>query len=356
MRDVFESALEKMFTDHIAVETVLAAESEGWLPGLWTIIEDSGFALASAPEDLGGAGASWDDLFSVLLLCGRFSLPLPLPEALLGNWVLGKSGIPALGVSMSVAADADLVWEGDVLSGTLPQVPWGRHVTQVVAIVAGKKTSGEEKADEEPRVVVLETALCLEQRLSTNTAGEPRDDLVFEKVTPLVSAPLANTLECDALRRGGALLRAAQMAGALQELMRLSSHYVNERVQFGKPIAKFQVVQHQLAVLAEHVAAARVSAEAACVESTDSLAILPVMAAKICASEAAGIGASSGHAVHGAIGFTHEYSLHLLTRRLWSWRSEYGSATHWSDELGRAVCKAGAAQYWPTITTGVLSQ
>jgi acyl-CoA dehydrogenase len=346
MRDLFESALEKLFTDYVSAASVIGAEDGTWLPELWGVLEESGFALASATEAQGGAGASWDDLFPVLLLCGRFSLPLPLPETLLGNWVLGKCGIQAVRGSMSIAADAELILDGPRVSGLLRQVPWGRHVTQVVAIVES----------DEPLVVVIDTAACSDQRLSTNTAGEPRDDLVLKDATPLFSAPLAACLECDVLKRGGALLRSVQMAGALQELLQLSSNYVNERVQFGKPIAKFQVVQHQLAVMAEHVAAARVSAEAACVESTDTLASLPVMAAKICASEAAGVGASLGHGVHGAIGFTHEYSLHLLTRRLWSWRSEYGSATYWSDELGRAVCHAGALQYWPSITSGVLPQ
>ena len=78
------------------------------------------------------------------------------------------------------------------------------------------------------------------------------------------------------------------------------------------------------------------------------------MSAKICASEAASLGASTGHGVHGAIGFTHEYRLHLLTRRLWAWRSEYGSATYWSELLGNAICAGGAEQFWPTITSGSL--
>ncbi|MBR9909226.1 MAG: acyl-CoA dehydrogenase [Gammaproteobacteria bacterium] len=346
MRDVFESALEKLFTDHVSAEAVLNAERDGWQPQLWAAIEESGFALASAPEELGGAGASWDDLFGVLQLCGRFSLPLPLPEALLGNWLLGQCGLEAIAAPLSVAPRADLVWEGGRVSGTLQQVPWGRHVEQVVAVVAGP----------EPTVVVLATAACSDKILSTNTAGEARDDLVFEQATPLASQSLAAGLAADVLWQGGALLRSVQTAGALQEVMRVAAEYVNERVQFGKPIAKFQAVQHQLAVLAEHVAATRVAAEAACVESTAGLALLPLMAAKICASEAAGIGASSGHGVHGAIGFTHEYSLHLLTRRLWSWRSEFGSLTYWSDQLGQAVCGAGVKLYWPTITSGALPQ
>ena len=40
-----------------------------------------------------------------------------------------------------------------------------------------------------------------------------------------------------------------------------------------------------------------------------------------------------------------------LTRRLWSWRDEFGNESHWSRELGRAVMAAGADALWPTITT-----
>jgi len=67
-------------------------------------------------------------------------------------------------------------------------------------------------------------------------------------------------------------------------------------------------------------------------------------------AEAAGIGASTGHAVHGAIGFTAEHSLHLKTRRLWAWRAEYGSQNFWSQRLGVSVCESGASGLWPMLT------
>jgi len=73
-------------------------------------------------------------------------------------------------------------------------------------------------------------------------------------------------------------------------------------------------------------------------------------AAKIRAGEAAGKVAEIAHQVHGAIGFTHEHSLHRLTPRLWSWRDEFGTESHWSRELGRAVLASGADALWPTIT------
>src|SRR3546814_14166578 len=62
---------------------------------------------------------------------------------------------------------------------------------------------------------------------------------------------------------------------------------------------------------------------------------LAIMAAKIKTGIAAGKIASLAHAVHGAIGFTHEHPLHHYSRRLWSWRSEFGSHGHWRSEARR---------------------
>jgi acyl-CoA dehydrogenase len=82
----------------------------------------------------------------------------------------------------------------------------------------------------------------------------------------------------------------------------------------------------------------------------DGAAEFEVAAAKLRANMAIGIGTSTAHQVHGAIGFTKEYSLHPLTRRLWSWRSEFGSDSHWSAIMGASVIAAGADAFWPTLT------
>ena len=65
----------------------------------------------------------------------------------------------------------------------------------------------------------------------------------------------------------------------------------------------------------------------------------------------AGQGAAIAHAVLGAIGFTYEHSLHFTTRRLWSWRSEFGSQSYWAQDVGRRLCGAGQGGLWPAITT-----
>ena len=64
-------------------------------------------------------------------------------------------------------------------------------------------------------------------------------------------------------------------------------------------------------------------------------------------------GAAAGaiaHAVFGAIGFTHEHSLHFLTRRLWAWRAEYGSDAFWAEQLGRTLAARGDEGLWPLVT------
>ena len=90
--------------------------------------------------------------------------------------------------------------------------------------------------------------------------------------------------------------------------------YAGERVQFGRPIGRFQAVQQQLALAAAEVAAASAAAEAAArAADADGVlaAELPIAMAKARTSEAAGAVARIAHQVHGAIGFTREHDLRL---------------------------------------------
>jgi acyl-CoA dehydrogenase len=88
--------------------------------------------------------------------------------------------------------------------------------------------------------------------------------------------------------------------------------------------------------------------------ATDALAggLDPVVvgAAKARAGEAASIAAGLAHQAHGAIGFTQEYELHDITRRLWSWRDEFGNESEWNLVVGRAALAAGPDGLWPLLT------
>ncbi|HSV46246.1 MAG TPA: acyl-CoA dehydrogenase family protein, partial [Ramlibacter sp.] len=107
-------------------------------------------------------------------------------------------------------------------------------------------------------------------------------------------------------------------------------------------IGKFQAIQHQLSVMAEHVAAARMAAEAGFASDSSRPTVSACAVAKARASEAAQQVASIAHAVHGAIGVTEEYDLQLYTRRLHDWRAAHGSEAHWHRLLGRLFVDSAA--------------
>jgi len=98
----------------------------------------------------------------------------------------------------------------------------------------------------------------------------------------------------------------------MKRVFDMTMTYANQRVQFGKSISKFQAIQQQLSVMAEHVVAALIATEAAfhgvgaALPRTGACAV-----AKARTSEAAQLVASIAHGVHGAIGVTKEYDLQL---------------------------------------------
>ena len=72
--------------------------------------------------------------------------------------------------------------------------------------------------------------------------GEPRADLRWAATAGALAA-----IAGDAPLEAGACAYAAQLAGAMERVLAITVAYANERDQFGRPIGKFQAIQHQLA-------------------------------------------------------------------------------------------------------------
>ena len=51
------------------------------------------------------------------------------------------------------------------------------------------------------------------------------------------------------------------------------------------------------------------------------------------------------------MGFAREYDLHHFTRRLMTWRDDFGSESAWSKTLGYLVSAKGADELWPALTS-----
>jgi acyl-CoA dehydrogenase len=335
----------RILQDLCEPNTVNQAEQGEWPKALWDALEESGLTLTWVPDEFGGAGATLGDGFAVLRAAGRFAAPVPLAETLMAGWLLSQAGIAVPCGPLTIApihADGRIGLGGDgVLSGRARQVPFARNAGHIAVLT--------HRGDE--TMVALVAAGGLPIRQSTSLAGEPRDDVSFDGAVPQAVRPAA--IDQDGLVCIGAAVRLQQMAGALEKILEQSVQYALDRSQFGRPIAKFQAVQHNLATLAGEVAAASAAADAAAEAcASPDIAIGEIAIAKVRGGEAAGTGAAIAHQVHGAMGFTHEHSLHHATRRLWSWREEFGNEAVWAARLGRMVTRHGADGLWPFITAG----
>lgn len=309
-RQMLMDSAEKIFSDHCDKPLLDRAEIGEFPLELWEILESNGFHDLAATDN----GLELAEAFAVFKVAGRHALPLPLVEVVLANRWLGNA--------------EQFVSVGVVDGNAVHQVPWGRNCDAVI----GVDTNGT--------CTVLTDC---EVTPSTNAAGEPRD---------LVVSSTARRLEStDACFEMLALGRVVQMAGALERMLDFALQYAMEREQFGRPIAKFQAIQHNLALMAAEVAAAGKAADAAVDACGDHRFVYEVAAAKARTGEAAGICAEIAHQVHGAMGFTHEHQLHHFTRRVWAWRDELGNETFWRRRLGEHVAELGADSAWDFIAT-----
>jgi alkylation response protein AidB-like acyl-CoA dehydrogenase len=318
-----------------------ADEASTGLERLWPTVVELGWSTIGVPEELGGAGGTTADLGAIVRAVGRHTVAVPLLEAATAAWVLAVAGedLPDAGFATlaqpggTVAIDDEGRLAGDPIT-----VPWAEAATHAVIVAV---RGGQE-------LVALVATDQGSSTPATNLAGEPRPEMALDGV---VARVLADAPRPAAIRERAALLSTAALVGAMETALRLTREHVRTREQFGRPLARFQVVSSALAAMASDVGLAASALDAALEQHTDpATGTLAVAAARVTALEVATEVAAQAHHLHGAMGITREYPLHRATRRIWAWRDEWGSARSWRRDLGTATLEAGPAAFWDQVT------
>ncbi|MCZ6890726.1 MAG: acyl-CoA dehydrogenase, partial [Gammaproteobacteria bacterium] len=143
--------------------------------------------------------------------------------------------------------------------------------------------------------------------------------------------------DLDYLANCGAVAVTAEMVGAAEAVLEMTSNYAKERVQFGKPIGQYQGVKHRLSDMYVDIESFKSLLYYAAWTVDDAPDELPraISLAKGYASDAfANIGID-GVGLHGAIGFTAEYDVQLyLKRSKWA-RPMYGDSDYHYARVAR---------------------
>lgn len=318
MDALFTQAAERLLQAHCTPATVRAIEAGASAAALWRAIEQAGFADMLAAQRQGGAELPLRECGPVMALCGAYVVPVPLAETMLARALIASAG--QAWPQGSIAFGTELVAQGPELC--CAQAHGAAAADWVLAAWQGVPCL---LRVDEGRSEVLGTGL--DRRITWRGSAVRR-------------LPAGTRTDLDTLQ---ACAAAAQLAGAMGTVLSRTVAYANDRQQFGRPIGKFQVIQHQVAEMAEHVFAADMAAQLGCACDAALPSRLQVAVAKGRTSAAALHVAATSHAVHGAIGFTAELDLQLYTRRLHSLRHAGGSESHWHDVVGAALCEDGAA-------------
>ncbi|WP_011582591.1 acyl-CoA dehydrogenase family protein [Chelativorans multitrophicus] len=345
MDNLLLNTATRVFSDICTPALKEAGEEGHFSTEAWALLVETGLVLANTSEDRGGVGASAYEMAEILRIAGSQALPLPLPEVFLAETALSAAGLPPAETPLTVAPaisgerlEAVCHNGAWTVRGTLHMVPWGRHL-DIVTIAA---------TCDGPLTVVLRRPA--EIKAGMNLANEPRDRVTFMGAEVLAAGEPGKGLSATQLYLAGALARSVQTVGAMERIRDLTVEYAQARQQFGRPLAKFQAVQQQIAVLASQVAACQAAVDGAVEASAAGPATFEIAAAKAVTGEATGTVAAIAHQIHGAMGFTHEYPLHLNTRRIWSWREEFGTEAEWQRWIGRNMKALGGAGIWPFLS------
>ena len=322
MMNMFVEALEPILIDHCTPSDVRRIEANDAGHSLFQKIKDAGFVELLAAESDGGANISTRELFPVLFLLAQYAVPLPIAQTIAARWLWKNhvdipNGLIAFAPHHSVKSNVLIC----------ANVPMGR-VCQFIVI------------QDQQHLKVLNCA----DAIKLNDSGIKGSLLTtFEwKINAAHSFEMKNT-PTD-LMAMSAVLNAVELAASIKKVFDMTLQYGNDRVQFGKSIGKFQAIQHQLSVMAEHVAGASIAVQAAFDLTSGQPTRMHSAIAKSRTSESAQLIAATAHAIHGAIGITYEYDLQIYTRRLHHARMAYGSESYWNQWIGEQVLASKTTQ------------
>ncbi len=327
-----DEELEEFFRDFFATEVtpevVDTIERAGtWPAALWEKMERIELPWIGLPESVGGVGGSLADVGALVRAAAFHAAPISLVEHHLAAHLLDSAGLERVAGALTVAglgADDVPGVSGGRMTGRVASVPWGDSAAAVVVLTADDH-GRDVVAVVEPGVATVEPGRDL--------AGVPCPSIVLDDATVAVGV----VSDLAAIRRRAEVLRGAVMVGLLQRMYEITSRYVGERRQFGKPIGAFQAVQIHLVTLAQAVATASVSVDRAIAAVADGCGEFEVAATSLVVDDCARDAVAAAHQAHGAIGMTREYPLQQVSRRVHAWRQLWTPTSVVAARLGAAA-------------------
>lgn len=352
---MLQDSARKFVENKVSLETVraLADNPKGLTDELWNAIAEQGWLGILIPEALGGLGMGMQELGVVAYELGRGVVPGPFLSTTLATYMIAHGGTDAAKAKylenlISGAAIGTVAIVEPELSITLEGMACTAKSSGDAFTLNGQKDVVADAPAADVFVVAANTGSGIgffivdkDQAGVTVTPNKVWDlssrngTVTLKDVQVSADNVIQNseTVFKKTLRVANVAVAGDSLGGA-EYIHKLTVAYAKERTQFGTLIGSFQSVKHPLVELfaqiesaksAFHYATWAVDADAEGVE-------VAVAVARNTNTEAYRTTTLTCLQLHGGIGFTWEYDLHLFLKRSKHNQFLYGNADYY-DEL-----------------------
>lgn len=325
------------------------------------------------PEEYGGMGLGYVELVVMLEQMGQYLLCSPFYSTV----CLGANALIIAGTTeqkqqyLSQICESSLTatlaytsnngrWDAEavktivkrqgneyVLNGTYRYVPDG-HTADLLIIAA--RSEGSQGEDGISLFAIKANTLGVKRTwLPTMDQTRKQAQIVLENVVlgdaDLMGEYSSAWSQLKKIIDLATIASAAEQVGGSQQVLDLSVEYTKERVQFGRPVAGFQAVKHQAADMMQRTEVARSAIYyAACVaEEAISGGLLAnelseaASVAKSYCSDSYFKNAGDAIQLHGGVGFTWEYDVHLYFKRAKSSEVFLGNGAYHREQIAKIL-------------------
>ncbi|MBE0479818.1 MAG: acyl-CoA/acyl-ACP dehydrogenase [Dehalococcoidia bacterium] len=344
----------------------LEEDQKGYSPELWKKMADLGWMGLALPEEFDGMDMGFMDLVILLQEMGRNIVPGPffstvilgsLPILFAGSAEQKKEFLPkiaqgkliltmavtepnakydAAGIELRAAAEG----ENYVLNGTKLFVE-NAHIADFI-ICAARTKQGAKAEDGVSLFMVPSGSGGIKIEVMPTIGADKLCEVVFDgarvpKKNMIGPADQAWPVISRVLQHA-TVAKCAEMVGGAEAALDMTLAYVKERVQYGRPIGSFQVIQHYCANMWTNVDTSRnILYQAAWKVAEGIPAERDVAVAKGWINQAYQFVTERATQCHGAIGTTRDHDIGLYYRRAKSSELAFGDTDFHKEVVAQQI-------------------